>query len=356
MGVYLREKKLADGRRSLYLDIYHDGRRRYETLEIYLDKDTPANRAANREKRQTANLIRNKWENDLAENAHGFEGRQRRKTSFLAFFEKLTKAKASGTRGTWQSAQNHLKSYAGDRDVLFNQVTPEWIRGFQDYLLTVVNTNSAATLFAKLKAALREAVRQDILLSNPVDKLPRRDDLKKVEPRRVYLSFEELQQLAAKPCPDPEVGRAFLFACYTGIRLSDVERLTHRMIRGRKVEFRQQKVKSEEYLDLSEQALQLVGSGAPDDLVFSLPNRDKIGAVLKAWGAAAKVPQKITFHVSRHTYATLLLTYGADLYVVSKLLGHTSIQATQIYAQIIDRRRQEAVSLIPPLSGSVLGN
>jgi len=355
MGIQLREKQLSDGRRSLYLDIYHDGKRSYEFLEIYLDKDTPQSRAANRKKRQTATLIRNKRENEIAQGTHGFSNRKHRKASFLAFFTKLSDSKSPPTRVVWKCALNHIQDYAGgeNADVLFNQVDRAWLMGFQDYLLSVVSNNSAQTFFAKVKAVLREAVAQDMIPSNPMEKVAKKDQIKKQETKRNFLTFEELQKLAAMACSDEEVKRAFLFSCYSGLRLSDVEKLTYGNIRGGRVEFSQQKTSTEEYLELSTQALEFIGTpGAADELVFQLPYRDKIGAVLKAWVKSAEIPHPITFHSARHTYATLLLTYGADLYTVSKLLGHKNIQSTQVYAKVIDRKRREAVNLLPALQNA----
>ena len=59
--------------------------------------------------------------------------------------------------------------------------------------------------------------------------------------------------------------------------------------------------------------------------------------------------QPITFHVSRHTFATLSITYGAELYTVSKLLGHADIKTTQIYADVINEKKREAVNSIPSI-------
>ena len=60
--------------------------------------------------------------------------------------------------------------------------------------------------------------------------------------------------------------------------------------------------------------------------------------------------QPITFHLARHTHATMMLTLGVDLYTVSKLLGHTNIQTTQIYAKLVDESKKKAIDLIPNIS------
>lgn len=60
--------------------------------------------------------------------------------------------------------------------------------------------------------------------------------------------------------------------------------------------------------------------------------------------------QPISFHMARHTHATMMITLGADLYTVSKLLGHTNIQTTQIYAKIVDESKEKAIDLIPDIT------
>ncbi len=97
-------------------------------------------------------------------------------------------------------------------------------------------------------------------------------------------------------------------------------------------------------MPISEQACQLCGTPAEaDKLVFEdLPDPSWISAPLKRWIQAAGITRKITFHCFRHTFATLQLAGGTDIYTVSKLLGHKSIATTQVYAQIIDKKKDEA--------------
>ena len=103
------------------------------------------------------------------------------------------------------------------------------------------------------------------------------------------------------------------------------------------------------YIPLGEQARKWMpeqGEDGPEDNVFKVKPA-AISENLKPWAEAAGITNKeVTFHTSRHTFATMLLTLGADIYTVSKLLGHTSVKTTQIYAKIIDQKKDDAVSLV----------
>ena len=84
-----------------------------------------------------------------------------------------------------------------------------------------------------------------------------------------------------------------------------------------------------------------------DSPIFQLPASNAIiNKHLKEWVKAGNIEKKITFHCSRHTFATMMLTLGADLYTTSKLLGHTNVATTQIYSKIIDRKKVETVNLV----------
>ena len=115
----------------------------------------------------------------------------------------------------------------------------------------------------------------------------------------------------------------------------------------------QQKTGSRLYLPLSAETLkQLPRDSIREGLVFKqLPDASYTGKILKKWIQAAGIQKKVTFHVSRHTFATLSLTYGAELYTISKLLGHSNIKVTQIYADIINEKKREAVESIPSIGG-----
>lgn len=82
-----------------------------------------------------------------------------------------------------------------------------------------------------------------------------------------------------------------------------------------------------------------------------MPSNQYIGKILTNWAALAGIKKHVTFHVSRHTFATMALTAGSDIYTISKLLGHSYVKTTQIYAKVVDRKKEEAVDLMSKLFG-----
>ncbi len=136
------------------------------------------------------------------------------------------------------------------------------------------------------------------------------------------------------------------------MRLSDIKALTWDKIQGDKIHFRQEKTGGVEYVPLSTTAKDiLLEMGDPKcekvDKVFNLKSIQHRGDYLRAWAKSAGINKQLSYHSSRHTFATLLLTKGVDLYTVSKLLGHEDIKTTLIYAKIIDKVKDNAVDMLP---------
>ncbi len=151
----------------------------------------------------------------------------------------------------------------------------------------------------------------------------------------------------------PAVKNAYLFSCFCGLRISDIIGLKWKNVyidNGQyRLEMVMQKTKEPIYLPLSAEALKWIperGMKAAEDHVFDLPSPTYINVILKPWAKAAGIDKHFTFHTARHTFATMMLTLGADLYTTSKLLGHTNVKTTQIYAKIVNKKKDDAVSLV----------
>ena len=349
MSVKVRKKKIAGGKVSLYLDIYHKGNRKYEFLQLYLAKD----RTANKETLAIAESIAAKKQLEISFDSHGFTPNFKKNADFIEYFEKYTrpKAKSSPVRNTLR----HLKIFTGGK-IKISQIDERWCEKFRDYLSASVSPNSVRTYLARLNVVLNQAVKDKIITKNPHQSV---EKVKKVESERVYLTLEELNRITKAKFRKPEIKRAFLFACYTGLRFSDLKNLTWKQIclngTRHKLEFRQKKTGSFEYFPLSITASKILTNGKgnlinmPDSKVFKIPGRNNYNEDLKLLAKAAGIDKNMTSHTGRHTFATLMLTQGVDIYTVSKLLGHKSLSTTQIYAKIIDQKKDEAVDMLPQI-------
>lgn len=115
--------------------------------------------------------------------------------------------------------------------------------------------------------------------------------------------------------------------------------------------FSVKKTRGQEYIDINPQAVVVMGErrGANDNVFENFPESSYDAYNLRRWLERAGITKKISFHCARHTFAVMMIDLGADIYTVSKLLGHKSIKTTQIYAKILDKKKQAAAMLIPQI-------
>lgn len=160
--------------------------------------------------------------------------------------------------------------------------------------------------------------------------------------------------MMATPCDDGELKKAFLFACFTGLRLSDIRTFTWNKVlttpndSTRYIRVRMLKTQQVVNVPLSKDALGYLREMEDgDEPIFRLSSAASvIEQRLAEWAKKAGIEKHVTFHVSRHSYATMMLTIGVDIYTVSKLLGHKNVATTQIYAKIIDQKKIDAVNMM----------
>lgn len=366
--VKLRYKKIANGNISLYLDIYFHGRRKYEFLKLYLVPEISAkDKEKNKETQALANAIKSQRIVELQTSSHGFmDIHKAEKLNFIEYLQsEVERYRAKGSTMYAQSVQNAINfliRYAGE-NVTFKQVTKTFLLGYIDSLNTArgrgdkyLSASSKATYFQTVVTALNRAVKAEIIDKNPAHNIMPEDRPSPDKKSREFLTYDEVKALIATPCDCGIVKRAFLFSCFCGLRLSDIKLLEWSNIEYNsdgtaRLKMVQKKTGEPIYLPLSQNAISQLPDKTDNPNVFILPTTWKVEEILATWTKKAGINKHVTYHVSRHTHATLLLTFGADIYTVSKLLGHTNIQTTQIYAKIIDDKKRDAINLIPNIEG-----
>jgi len=370
--IRLRQRKTSTGLASLYLDIYLNGNRQYEYLKLYLvPEKTAADRQKNRDTLLLAESIKAKRLVELRNNQFGFDKQFSLNTRFFDYYRAMCEKRHGATEsrgnwGNWFSCLHHLLIYEKNQNITFKDITPQWVQGFKDYLENEavawshdyrkrlkdkpLKRNSKLSYFNKLRACLNQAFEERIIPTNPIRTV---ENFKMEEGTRMYLTIDEVKRLAQTPCDYPKIKAAFLFSCLTGLRRSDVLKLTwgevHTQGSFTRIIFKQKKTNGQEYLDIADEAAQLMGErGKPDDHVFTdIHSPTCTNTTLRVWCARAGIDKDITFHCARHTFATMMLDLGTDIYTVSKLLGHKELSTTQIYAKVLDKSKQAAVQRIP---------
>ena len=267
---------------------------------------------------------------------------------------------SKGNYDNWDAAYKHLEKYCSPT-LSFEKVDLDFISGFKNYLESKATTksgtplsqNSKYTYFNKFKACLREAFHDglmDVNLGSKVKAFAQEDT------SREYLTFEEVKSLFNTDCKYPILKDAFLFSCLSGLRWSDINKLIWGEVRDEgehsKINYRQEKTSSVEYLYISKDARKFLGErkGANERVFKGLKYSSTHNTELLRWVMKAGITKHITFHSGRLTHAVMLLEYGADIYTVSKILGHKMLSTTQIYAKVVDKKKIEATTLIPKLN------
>lgn len=365
--IRLRSKKLRNGNKSLYLDFYQEGQRRYEYLRLYL---IPERNKLDKERNRTtliqAEAMKAKRVIEYQQGKYGVVQNSAFNNILISEYLLRMADKLSGNKSKayvyhLSIVARRIKSY---NDVPIVKIDRAWLLGFISFLSGVavagrsISDTTKSVYMDKIHAGLQNAVRDGIIQSNPMDKLYPEERPRK-NPREIcFLTLDEVKRLMATPANNRSIMGAFLLACFTGLRWSDIKSLRWchvKMLGGKlSIDKIQVKTKKSVVVPLSANALRVLpsrpGSASASDLVFpELPYLPYCNEFIGRWCEAAGIQKHVSFHVSRHTAATLWLTFGADLYTVSKLLGHTNISSTQIYAKVVDSLKSMAVDLVPSL-------
>lgn len=404
--VHLRQKPISGNRQSLYLDFYppiphpeSNNLTRREFLNLYLYNETeieekiyldsngkelkrfvpvldkkgqtkkiklnPFDKQHNIQMRRIAEQIRQNREVQVnkPEIYSGYEKQQLKikelgERNFIEYFKKIANKRKASNHDNWVSALKYLEKFTNG-NLKFVDLNEKLCEDFKEFLLTTrsnkssktcLSQNSAFSYFNKFKAALKQAYKDGYL---QIDLNARIDRIKEAENQRNFLTLEELNSLVNTECLSPVLKNAALFSAITGLRFSDIVKLRWADVEyinknGYYIHFVQQKTKGAETMPISDQAHSLMGERRQlDEQVFKdLTYSAYSNKHLALWLGLAGIKKKITFHCFRHTYATLQLSNGTDIYTVSKMLGHRSLKTTQVYARILDQAKRDASNKI----------
>ena len=361
--VRIRFKKLANGSVSVYLAINVNGRRTYDYLKLYLVPETDqAAKLQNKQTMEAVYAIKAQRILQITNGAAGIKKDLRNKMRLVDWLKIYQDRQVNkGKRGAKRWVRTMIfviEGYDGGKDATLADIDHQWLTDFMIYLMndyvtykkTKLTNGTVDNYLRCLKAAFNVAVEEGIMPTNPMLALDR-SHLKGTTYEREFLSVEEVKKLIDTPCRRSDIKGAFLFSCFCGLRISDVRSLQwkHVVTAGGKMYLKITQFKTRRPLSipLSRQALRWMperGGAGEDEYIF--PPLSKNMTVLDDWAKEAGINKHVTFHVSRHTFATMELTMGADIYTTSKLLGHTSVATTQIYAKVINSKKEEAVSLL----------
>lgn len=358
MSIKLRQKKLAKGAFRYYLDIYLDGERNYESLDIRVESSDPS--SIKKEKKNIANLIRSNRELEYLTNNITYIPKHLRYISFKDFAETFSKEYNKKDLRMINATIRQFKLYVKNTKLLLNDISPRLMVGYMDYLNddAGLNGESPHNYFTRFKKILKDAQNKGFINENPTKDIKFRRKAQRNELRKQILTSDELKILAQTSCGNDELRKAFLFSCFTGLGYAEIKKLKWNNIVKNRLVTRREKTHQKVDVKIKDSILDLLGKrGDKNEFIFHLNNEkgkpisdNGINKCLKNWVIRAKIDKHITFYCARHSYATQLLMHGANLKTVADALGHANTQHTLKYLNYIDSLADDAVDNLPELT------
>jgi integrase len=259
--------------------------------------------------------------------------------------------RSDSTLKKYRTVVRHLIDFLESKslsNVTLKGFTSVYAKEFELYLRTVpkLSNNTTVKYLKIVKTVFNRAIEFGLLEKNPLDHFK----FKYERTNREFLTQEELNRLIEIDLPNDSLNRVrdlFLFACYTGLRFTDVGRLTRKNLtkdsKGKEyLELKTEKTndflriplldKAKEIIDRQSDEVEITGRLLP------LRSNQKVNAYLKVIADLCNIDKHLTFHMARHTFATTIaLSNGMPMEALSKLLGHKDIVTTQVYGKIVDQ-------------------
>ncbi len=345
--IKLRVRELEGEIYSLYLHAQYNHKQKQYTLNLYIH-GSDKSKKQDEETLKLAMAIREKKEIEIDQDVYNFRFKNEyQNKNFMEYYKKVI-IKKNDSNPNWKSTEKHLKAFIKKENIQIRDIDQKFCQNFYNYLNKNVNLNSSWQYFNRFRYVLKQIHDEGIINENPANRIK----VKKEEVDKVFLILDEVKILNDTPYSNQVIKNAFLFSCWTGLRISDIEKLIWSEIQGEYIVFRQKKTRGLERMKLHKNAIEILRNQkliSKNNIIFNLPPRTTIRYNLKKWFNAAGLKKNITIHSARHTFATLLLTFDVDIFSIMKLMGHSKIETTLAYAKLIDKKKDEAIDKLPKI-------
>lgn len=354
MSVKIRQKG-----QNLYLDVIQNRQHHWESLHIKLSSD-PTER---KEQMKLAEICRAKREMQLVTGAWNLTDATAGKQTLTNYMKNMQSGMNEQRKKSFGMAIKYVEKYKYG-NVQLSSINARWVQDFQNWLVkeTGLSQSSANTYSTIVRQALSTATKERIISFNPAETVKA---IPIVHAEKEPLTLEEVHLLVKTPPHfnselQNEVKNAFLFSCYTSLRVSDLRTLTWGDIETKRltqqnsflywIKKRQIKTKKIIEIPLIPSAWELIKTNSlqlPQNFVFPLlanTGHESTEPVLKKWAKKAGIEKNVSWHIARHTFATLASEGGIDPLTIQRILGHSKIDVTAIYAATTEKAKSKAAA------------
>lgn len=334
--ISLRLKRIKDGKWTFFIDDNSKSKRTQKSIGIYLDGD----KVSDAVRKQNALIVFNTYCNTAFADANNIWNNKALITLveyYIKFIDNIS------YKEHYRNSLKHIVNFFGSKKHI-QDVTEQDVELYIVYLQSKLKDATVISYRGFLVRVLRQAYKDKLvpILIQPKSVKNRNKYNKK------YLTVPEVKKLLEVMNRDNPYELAFMFCVFTGLRISDVQNLKWESIRNNSLIITQKKGNKQNVIPLSEMAMSLLPDKSSDK-VFGYMSRDIVKQKLLAFTQRAGLNVTITFHASRHTFATMLINQNVNALTVKELLGHSTLDMTMIYAQIDDNQKKYAVKTLDDL-------
>lgn len=355
--VMLRAKILPSGNVQVYLYSSYKGKPMRSSVGVLnIEKDESA-KNRNVELMRIAEAEAGVRNADAVRLGHGLTPQPKQNIILSDYLQRLAKGKeySKQTRQIFDVLLHHIDIYK-TAQIKISFIDTNWIKAFVLYLKNDAKNRNAKhkekhltqntihRMFEVLEIVFSKAQKDGIINRNPFNEISTKERPKRNREAREYLTTDEVCRLIQTHCSNTQIKNAFLLSVFTGLRWSDITRLTWQDLKedanGKYFHIQMQKTSKPISVYLSNIGTKFLTERTQDNesgLIFTLPNNSNVNKALQIWTRNAGITKHVCFHVARHTFATMMLNNDTPLEVVSKMLGHVRLSTTEIYAKLLNR-------------------